>query len=239
MRLRPALKAHREGALVVGRDHAAHSLHTGCPAASLASWLRWWTRKHRVQTNSSACLGTTAMVSSSPDRSAPGSSNSSAAMRSSSSIVAAWSPARRARAPRGSRHRDRPRSCGARRSRWPRRTLSRAVVAGAAGRDEASCCARRSSVSSSRAWSRPWISRSLRRPPMCCRTRRLAVLVARDEVGAVRGQRRPHGVCGPRALDASGRARRRLPWDRLFSTTVLVLTPGPAEDARADGGRQT
>ena len=49
--------------------------------------LRWCTRKHTEHVNSSSCFGTTSTLSSSFDRSAPGSSNDSAASVSSSSIL--------------------------------------------------------------------------------------------------------------------------------------------------------
>ena len=57
-----------------GRAVAADVLR----AVVSASLLRWCTRKQLAQVNSSACLGSTLTVSSSPDRSAPGSSKLSA-----------------------------------------------------------------------------------------------------------------------------------------------------------------
>ena len=57
---------------------AAQSVQIITPFFSLASRLRWCTRKQLEQVNSSACLGTTRTDSSSPDRSAPGSSKFSA-----------------------------------------------------------------------------------------------------------------------------------------------------------------
>ena len=68
---------------------AAHSLQIGWPPTSLASWLRWCTRKQLEQVNSSACRGSTRTDSSSLDRSAPGSSKPSAASISSSSTAPA------------------------------------------------------------------------------------------------------------------------------------------------------
>ena len=57
------------------------------PSFSLASWLRWCTRKQREQVNSSAWRGRTRTVSSSSDRSAPGSSRFSASSTSSTSTL--------------------------------------------------------------------------------------------------------------------------------------------------------
>src|SRR5262249_10943449 len=68
-------------------DQAAHSRHTSLPPRSSASWLRWCTRKHREQVNSSAWRGITRNDSSSLDRSAPGSSSDSATSSGSTSIV--------------------------------------------------------------------------------------------------------------------------------------------------------
>ena len=98
---------------------AAHSWQTGWPPTSLASWLRWCTRKQREQVNSSAWRGSTRTESSSLDRSAPGSSKPRPPR-----------PRRRRRrrrtrrraapsAPRGSPRRARRRSCAGCRSRWP------------------------------------------------------------------------------------------------------------------------
>ena len=70
-----------------GTAQAAHSVQIIMPLLSLASWLRWWTRKHRPHVNSSACLGRTRTDSSSPDRSAPGSSKPSACSVSSTSTL--------------------------------------------------------------------------------------------------------------------------------------------------------
>ena len=58
------------------------------PLVFAASWLRWCTRKHRAQRNSSACMGSTLTVSSSSARSAPGSSKLSATSASSTSTAA-------------------------------------------------------------------------------------------------------------------------------------------------------
>ena len=59
---RPVVQGGDDGSgvrpVVTGGGHqAAQSLHTICPRTSLASWLRWCTRKHREQVNSSACRG--------------------------------------------------------------------------------------------------------------------------------------------------------------------------------------
>src|SRR5262249_36532074 len=68
-------------------DQAAHSRHTSLPPRSSASWLRWGTKKHRGQGNSSAWRGNTRDASSRLDRSAPGSSSDSATSSGSTSIV--------------------------------------------------------------------------------------------------------------------------------------------------------
>ena len=62
----------------VDSTQAAQSVQIITPFFSVASLLRCWTRKQLEQVNSSACLGTTRTESSSPDRSAPGSSKFSA-----------------------------------------------------------------------------------------------------------------------------------------------------------------
>jgi cation diffusion facilitator CzcD-associated flavoprotein CzcO len=63
--------------------------------AASASRLRWCTRKQLRHVNSSACLGITRTVSSSSERSAPGSSKESAASASSTSITAVVGSLRR------------------------------------------------------------------------------------------------------------------------------------------------
>src|SRR5690606_21565077 len=77
-------------------SQAAQSMQIICPPASLASLLRWCTRKQLEQVNSSACLGTTRTESTSSDRSAPGSSNDSAVSDSSISTTADCASLRRA-----------------------------------------------------------------------------------------------------------------------------------------------
>ena len=89
------------------------------PFFSLASWLRWWTRKQREQVNSSACRGMTRTVNSSSDRSAPGSSS---VLRQLGLVdVDGRGGSRRAApsAPRGCPRRARRRSCAGCRNRLP------------------------------------------------------------------------------------------------------------------------
>src|SRR6202046_4945535 len=66
----------------------AQSVQIITPFFSLASRLRCCTKKQLEQVNSSACLGITRTDNSSPDKSAPGSSNDSADSESSTSTTA-------------------------------------------------------------------------------------------------------------------------------------------------------
>jgi len=116
-----------------------------CEGRAAAAPGLWWTRKQVEQVNSSACVGTTRTDSSSPDRSAPGSSKDAAASASSTSIMdaAASSRCSLSSSKEFSRHR-RIRCGGVHRSRLT------SCISGRAGRRCAARCTARRGVGTQR-----------------------------------------------------------------------------------------